>query len=62
MKCPNCDHDIDLKEVKQTLINNLLQVDWKEMILKCANISTVGAEDIANTVKDKIQKIVNKIE
>ena len=62
MKCQNCNQEINLKEVKQKLINNLLQENWKEMILSCANISTVGAEDIANTVKDKIQEIVNKTE
>ena len=62
MKCQNCNQEIDLKEVKQKLINELLKTEWKQIILNCANISTVGAEDIANVIKSKFSEIVNKTE
>ena len=61
MKCPKCNQEIEINEIKNKLSKEISNIDWKEIILKCANISTVGAEDIANTVKDKFNEIVNKI-
>ena len=48
MKCPKCNQEINIEEIKNKLSDEISKINWQELILDSANISTVGAEDISN--------------